>query len=212
MATQMANKYDSKYIEKVNNLIDSEILNPTINNYIHIAFNILIEYNKISFFDNFTPDNGYMFCKDNNINEIENILDIECNREHSGSSMAYVLRNLKYIMDKMKLNFITKYDAEFITMVTDKINSKYQCKYTSEMLLCGFNKLIEHMQYNPTIDYIDYLQKYQLQTSYSSITIYPNVNKRVSESLLKIIDDSYGHSGASLFETVYKLQNILQEI
>ena len=62
------------------------------------AYNVIVDADGWEYFKNFEPDpsRGFMFTKDNRINDLINRI-CEVDQLHSGSSLGSTLRELEYV-------------------------------------------------------------------------------------------------------------------
>ena len=96
----MVNKYNETYFNKLRLLIHHQTQND-ITKYVNQALNVLIRFELVDFFDNYTPpeDAGYMF--DATLKKIYIEVDKEAEGCHSGNSIGMTMRILKNIMNQL---------------------------------------------------------------------------------------------------------------
>ena len=97
------NKYCEKYIWIVKKLIKDNVQNNIYKLYMTKTFEIIYNLNLIKFFDLYTPEpnSGYLYSKDKYIIQIMVQLDKESNYKLSSLKIAFVLKGLKEIMNKV---------------------------------------------------------------------------------------------------------------
>jgi hypothetical protein len=95
---------DISRINKIRLSIYQNIQDKKLQNYVIIAFDVLLSMELFDFFDMYNPpkETGYTCDPNKTIEQLLNKINVESGNDHTGFTMGMTIRNLKAVIEESK--------------------------------------------------------------------------------------------------------------